>query len=82
MHELRRDERVQLIHPEDGHGDMTHISEVVSGEREGGWVIEIPCTECEETEKFTMIGWTGPERVYAAVCSDCARTEEPIATAR
>jgi hypothetical protein len=62
---------------------MTHISEVVSGEREGGWVIEIRCTECDETEKFTMIGWTGPERVYAAVCAECAGAEQqPIATAR
>jgi hypothetical protein len=59
------------------------MSQVRNGEREGGWVIEIRCTECDETEKFTVMGWTGPERVYAAVCAACAKeTPERVAAVR
>ena len=57
------------------------MSTVRNGEHPGGWVIEIRCTECDETEKFTVMGWTGPERVYAAVCSACAEEKPELVAA-
>jgi hypothetical protein len=59
------------------------MSQVHNGEFEGGWVIEIRCTECDETEKFTVMGWAGPERVYAAVCAECAeKIPQPLSMVR
>lgn len=62
------------------------MSQILHGERDGGWVIEIRCTECDQTEKFTVMGWTGPERVYAAVCARCGvfaeEASQPVSAAR
>lgn len=54
------------------------MSELVQGERDGGLVIEFRCPDCDRSEKFTLLGWTGDERVYAAVCEEC---EAPVAAA-
>lgn len=54
------------------------MTDTLQDEREGGLVVEFRCLDCDRTEKLTIPGWTGEERVYAAICEECA---SPVAAA-